>query len=131
MRISDWSSDVCSSDLATGTANRGCANDADGAEYFGRIGMDRRMGNFVVGALIEGGRSEAKDSVSGFSTGGDSYMLTRRGQYQAGARVRAGYTPGGGALLYVTGGGAYAKMKHDFATTNAADRQRTRLNSRH
>src|SRR3546814_9430017 len=97
---------------ATGTANRGCANDADGAEYFGRIGMDRRMGNFVVGALIEGGRSEAKDSVSGFSTGGDSYMLTRRGQYQ----------PGGGALFYVTGGGAYAKMKNDFATTNAANR---------
>lgn len=103
---------------ATGTANRGCANDADGAEYFGRIGMDHRMGNFVVGALIEGGRSEAKDSVSGFSTGPNSYTLTRRGQYQAGARLRAGYTPGGGALFYVTGGGAYAKMKNSFATTN-------------
>src|SRR3546814_12721726 len=48
-------------------------------------------------------------------------MLTRRGQYQAGARLRAGYTPGGGALFYVTGGGAYAKMKNDFATTNAAN----------
>src|SRR3546814_4407178 len=48
-------------------------------------------------------------------------MRTRRGQYQAGARLRAGYTPGGGALFYVTGGGAYAKMKNDFATTNAAN----------
>src|SRR3546814_3175500 len=48
-------------------------------------------------------------------------MLTRRGQYQAGARLRAGYTPGGGALFYVTGGGAYAKMKNSFATTNAAN----------
>src|SRR3546814_15446996 len=82
--------------------------------------MDRRMGNFVVGALIEGGRSEAKDSVSGFSTDGDSYMLTRRGQYQAGARLRAGYTSGGGALFYVTGGGAYSKMTNSFDTTNAA-----------
>lgn len=106
---------------ATGTANIGCRNDKDGAEYFARIGYDRRMGNFVLGALIEGGRSEARDSVSGFSTTPASYTMSREADWQAGARLRAGYTPGGGALFYVTGGGAYARLDNKFATTNTAN----------
>lgn len=106
---------------ATGTANLGCRNDKDGPEYFGRVGYDRRMGNFVVGALIEGGRSEARDSVSGFSTTPAAYTLSREADYQASARLRAGYTPGGGALFYVTGGPAYARLDNKFATTNTAN----------
>ncbi len=106
---------------ATSTANIGCRNDKDGPEYFGRIGYDRRMGNFVLGAVIEGGRSEARDSVSGFSDAGDSYMMSREADWQAGARLRAGYTPGGGALFYVTGGGAYARLDNKFATTNSVN----------
>lgn len=35
--------------------------------------------------------------------------------------ARAGYTPGGGALFYVTGGGSYAKIDHSFTTTNTAN----------
>ncbi len=31
---------------ATGTSNAGCRNDKDGPEYFGRLGFDKRMGNF-------------------------------------------------------------------------------------
>lgn len=106
---------------ATGTANVGCRNDKDGPEYFGRLGYDKRMGNFVLGAVIEGGRSEARDSVSGFSTTPASYTMSREADYQANARLRAGYTPGGGALFYVTGGGAYARLDNKFATTNAAN----------
>lgn len=106
---------------ATGTANTGCRNDKDGAEYFARVGYDRRMGNFVVGAVIEGGRSEARDSVSGFSTTPASYTMSREADYQAGARLRAGYTPGGGALFYVTGGGAYARLDNKFTTTNSVN----------
>lgn len=106
---------------ATSTANIGCRNDKDGPEYFGRLGYDRRMGNFVLGALIEGGRSEARDSVSGFSTTPASYTMSREADYQASARLRAGYTPGGGALFYVTGGGAYAKLDNRFTTTNAVN----------
>lgn len=106
---------------ATGTANRGCRNDKDGPEYFGRLGYDRRMGNFVIGALIEGGRSEARDSVSGFSSTPAAYTLSREADYQASARLRAGYTPGGGALFYVTGGPAYARLDNKFATTNTAN----------
>lgn len=106
---------------ATSTANLSCRNDKDGPEYFGRLGFDKRMGNFVVGALIEGGRSEARDSVSGFSTTPASYTMSREADYQASARLRLGYTPGGGALFYVTGGGAYAKLDNRFTTTNTAN----------
>ena len=106
---------------ATGTANIGCRNDKDGPEYFGRIGVDQRMGNFGVGALLEGGRSTARDSVSGFSTTPASYTMSRKADYQGSLRLRAGYTPGGGALFYVTGGPAYARLNNKFVTTNAAN----------
>lgn len=106
---------------ATGTANIGCRNDKDGPEYFGRLGYDKRMGNFVVGLVLEGGRSEARDSVSGFSTTPARYTMSREADYQGSARLRAGYTPGGGALFYVTGGGAYAKLDNRFTTSNAAN----------
>ena len=106
---------------ATGTSNLGCRNDKDGPEYFGRLGFDKRMGNFVLGAVIEGGRSHARDSVSGFSTTPARYTMSREADYQAGARLRAGYTPGGGALFYVTGGGAYARLDNKFTTSNTAN----------
>ncbi|MDO9369140.1 MAG: outer membrane beta-barrel protein [Sphingopyxis sp.] len=106
---------------STGTANLGCKNDKDGLEYLGRLGYDRRMGNFVVGLVLEGGRSEARDSVSGFSTTPASYTMSREADYQGSARLRAGYTPGGGALFYVTGGGAYAKLDNRFTTSNTAN----------
>jgi outer membrane immunogenic protein len=106
---------------ATSPANIDCRNDKDGPEYFGRLGFDKRMGNFVLGVVLEGGRSEARDSVSGFSTTPARYTMSREADYQAGARLRAGYTPGGGALFYVTGGGAYAKLDNRFTTSNGAN----------
>ncbi|MDZ3830837.1 MAG: outer membrane beta-barrel protein [Sphingopyxis sp.] len=106
---------------ATGTANVGCRNDKDGPEFFGRVGYDKRMGNFVLGALIEGGHSTARDSVSGFSGTPASYTMSREADYQASARLRAGYTPGGGALFYVTGGPAYARLDNKFVTSNTAN----------
>lgn len=106
---------------ATSSAPTNCTNDNDDFEYFARLGYDRRMGNFVLGAVIEGGRSEATDSVSGFSTTPASYTFTREADYTLGARLRAGYTPGGGILFYATGGGAYAKLDNGFATSNTAN----------
>ncbi|WP_077147328.1 outer membrane protein [Sphingopyxis sp. KK2] len=105
----------------TSTANVNCRNDKDGFEYFGKLGYDKRMGNFVVGVVIEGGRSEASDSVTGFSSTPAAYRFNRSADYQANARLRAGYTPGGGVLFYATGGGAYAKLDNKFATTNSAN----------
>src|SRR3546814_11248071 len=67
---------------ATGTANAGCRNDKDGPEYFGRLGYDKRMGNFVLGAVVAGGHSVARASVSGFSTNPPSYPKSRPTAYQ-------------------------------------------------
>ncbi|WP_137870627.1 outer membrane beta-barrel protein [Sphingopyxis sp. 2PD] len=106
---------------ATSTANLNCRNDKDGPEYFARFGFDKRMGNFVLGAVIEGGRSVARDSVTAFSTTPASYTFSREADYQANARLRAGYTPGGGALFYVTGGGAYARLDNRLTTSNTAN----------
>lgn len=97
-----------------------CRNDKDGAEYYARAGYDRRMGNFVIGGLIEAGRNESVDSVSGF-TPTDFYSMSRKAKWNAGARLRAGYTPNGGALFYVTGGGAYARLKNSFTTSNSVN----------
>jgi outer membrane immunogenic protein len=103
------------------SAGAGCRGDRDKLEYAGRIGYDSRMGNFVLGGLIEASRSESTDGVSGFSTTPASYSIGRQLDYAVSARARAGYTPGGGALFYVTGGGSYAKIDHEFATTNTAN----------
>lgn len=99
-------------------ASAACTNDKDGAEYYARLGFDRRAGNFVIGGLIEAGRNESRDAVTGFD-GIDSFTMTRQAKWNAGARLRAGYTPGGGALFYVTGGGAYARLKNGFTATGA------------
>jgi len=97
----------------------GCAKDKDGVDYGIRLGWDKRMGNnFVVGGLLEFSKNDSKDGTSGFTTVPDSYAVVRKLDHTISARARAGYTPGGGALFYVTGGGSYAKIKHSLLTTN-------------
>jgi hypothetical protein len=116
-----FSPGYCNGIARGATPGDGCRSDRDGAEYGVRFGYDRRMGNFVVGGLIEGVKSEAKDATAGFSTTPASYSIEREMDYAVSARLRAGYTPGGGALFYVTGGGSYAKLDHSFTTTNTAN----------
>lgn len=111
----------CGAPANGNNAGAGCANDTDDFGAYGRLGVDSRMGNFVIGALIEGGKSWSSDSVTGFSSTPASYTFTREIEYEAAARLRAGYTPGGGALFYVTGGGAYARLDNSFNTTNGAN----------
>lgn len=108
--------------LARGaTRASGCRKDKSGVEYGGRIGYDRRMNNFVVGGLIEATGNDAADATSGFSTTPASYSIEREVDYTVSARLRAGYTPRGGMLFYVTGGGGIAKLQHSFVTTNTAN----------
>lgn len=96
----------------------GCKSDEDNIEYGGRVGYDYRMNNFVVGGLIEASKNQAIDSTTGYSTTPASYTLQRELKYNVSARLRAGYTPNGGMLFYVTGGGGMAKLNHRFFTTN-------------
>lgn len=116
-----FSPGFCGAPANGNNAGAGCSNDTDDFGVYGRVGMDKRYGNFVVGALIEGGKSWASDSATGFSTTPASYTFNRETEYEAAVRLRAGYTPGGGVLFYATGGGAYARMDNSFTTTNGAN----------
>jgi outer membrane immunogenic protein len=101
--------------------SNGCKSDEDNVDYGARVGYDRRMNNFVVGGLIEASRNRAIDTTTGFSTTPASYALQRELDYNISARLRAGYTPGGGILFYATGGASYAKLNHRFFTTNTSN----------
>lgn len=102
------------------TPDLGCRSDKDGIEYNIRGGYDMQKGNIVYGVVFEGGTSDARDSVTAFSTTPAFYTFTREIDYSLGARLRVGYAARG-ALFYATGGGAYAKIKNSFATSNTAN----------
>lgn len=116
-----FSPGFCGGRAQGATRDAGCRNDKDGIEYYGHVGFDRQMGSFVVGAVGEFGRSEAVDSVSAFSTTPARYTMTREAKYNAGLRLRAGYTPNGSTLFYGTGGGAWARIKNSFSTSNGTN----------
>lgn len=98
----------------------GCRGDKDGIEFAIRGGYDMQKGNIVYGVVFEGGSSDARDSVSAFSTTPAFYYFTREIDYSLGARLRVGYAARG-ALFYATGGGAFAKIKNEFETSNTAN----------
>lgn len=107
--------------IGTGSAPGSCDGDDDDLEYAGRLGYDMRMGNIVVGGLLEASKPQLVDAASAYSNAPAGYHLTRELDYALSARARLGYTPNGGALFYATGGASYAKMKHGFTTTNTAN----------
>lgn len=102
------------------TPIEGCRGDKDGLEYNIRAGYDVQQGNIVYGFLLEGGKNEARDSVTAFSTTPANYVFTRELDYSLGARGRVGYAARG-ALFYATGGVAYGKIDNSFTTTNGAN----------
>lgn len=102
------------------TPIEGCRGDKDGLEYNVRAGYDVQNGNIVYGFLLEGGKNEARDSVTAYSTTPAFYTFTREIDYSLGARARVGYAARG-ALFYATGGVNYAKIDNGFATSNTAN----------
>lgn len=106
---------------ATSNLNTACTNDKDGIDYHLRLGGDRQYGRFIVGFVVEGGKSDVRDSVSAFSTTPAFYTMTREIEWNAALRARAGYTLGPKTLAYATFGGAYARLDHSFTTGNTAN----------
>ncbi len=106
---------------ATSSANSACTNDKDDLEYYGRIGFDKQMGKFVIGAVAEFGKTEARDSVTAYSTTPAFYTMTRELDWNAALRLRAGMVVGESTLFYATGGGAYAKLDNSFSSSNTAN----------
>lgn len=124
-----FSPGFCGGRARGNSAAGGCSKDRDGLEYFGHVGADTQFGKIVVGVVAEAGKSEARDSVTAFSTTPASYTLSRSFKYNAGVRGRIGYTPNNSTLFYATGGLAYAKMRNRFTTTNAVNAFSTNGNS--
>jgi len=116
-----FSPGFCNGRALGATPAAGCYSDIGGAEYGLRVGYDKRMNNFVLGGLVEVSKNEAVDGTSGFSTTPAAYAFERELDYNVSARLRAGYTPGGGMLFYATGGASFAKIDHAFGTTNTAN----------
>lgn len=116
-----FSPGFCGGRAIGNSAAAGCRGDRDGLEYYGHVGADTQFGQIVVGVVGEFGKSEARDSVTAFSTTPASYTLTRSFKYNAGVRGRIGYTPNDSTLFYATGGLAYAKTRNRFSTTNAVN----------
>ena len=106
---------------ATSSANVACTNDKDDLEYYGRIGFDKQMGKFVIGAVAEFGKTQARDSVTAYSTTPAFYTMTRELDWNAALRLRAGMVAGESTLFYATGGGAYAKLDNSFSSSNTAN----------
>ena len=115
-----FSPGFCNGAAVGRTPAEGCTSDKDKAAFAIRAGYDMQNGNIVYGVVFDAGTSKSRDSVTAFSTTPASYTLTRELDYTLGARVRAGYTAGP-ALLYATGGVAYARIDNSFSTTNTAN----------
>ena len=98
-----------------------CFPDQDAAEYAVRLGYDARFGDVVMGVMVEGSKNNATDSTSAFSSTPASYSFERGIDYAISARARIGYAPGNRGLIYVTGGPSYAKIEHEFYTTNTVN----------
>ncbi|GGA40948.1 outer membrane protein [Sphingomonas psychrolutea] len=106
---------------AQGTApSASCENDRSRLSYNARVGYDLQLNHVVIGAVIEGGRSNISDFVSAFSTTPASYTFTTKMDFNASARGRLGYAFDK-TLFYGTGGLAYAKLDQRFETSNTAN----------
>jgi outer membrane immunogenic protein len=97
-----------------------CRNDKDGWAYYGRVGVDSQMGNIVVGAVGEFGKSEIRDSVTAFSGTPASYVMSRNVDWESSIRGRAGYAANT-TLFYGTFGAGYARIDRQFASTNTTN----------
>lgn len=117
-----FSPGFCSGSAGGAVPDAGCGPDNNRPEYALRAGYDKRMGeNFVVGGLVEVSKTNARDFTTAYSTTPASYTTSRELDHAISLRARAGYTPGGGALFYATGGVSNAKIDHSFRTTNTAN----------
>lgn len=114
-----FSPGFCGGAAVTNAPGGGCRDDKNGTAWNAHVGFDQQFGALVAGVLVEGGKSYASDSVSGFTTTPASYTMSRRLGWNGTARGRLGVTLGRDTLVYGTGGVAYGRFDNSFATTNS------------
>ena len=124
-----FSPGFCKGKARGATPDQTCETDRNKGSYYVRAGYDIQRGNWVVGAVGEFGKTRITDFVSAFSTTPASYTLSRSVKWEGSARLRAGYSIGGG-LFYATGGAGYVRLNHGFTTTNGANQFTTLVDDR-
>ena len=98
----------------------GCSDRSGGPQAGLVAGYDLQFGNIVVGAVADISALDSQRTVTGFSTTPANYAFTQELESMAAIRARLGYAVGP-ALVYATGGAAYAKAENRFSTTNTAN----------
>lgn len=126
-----FSPGFCGGRANAATPAFGCRNDTDGIEYYGRVGFDIQRGKIVAGVVGEFGRPRISDNTSGFSTTPANYIFLRTVDWEASARLRAGFVAGRSTLFYASGGGGYAKIDSKFFTSNGANAFGSRGKEKH
>jgi len=115
----------CGGSATSRTPASGCTKDGDGTSWRVHAGFDYQLGagdsGFVVGAVVDYGRTYIYDSVSAFSTTPAAYKIKAKLKNDGSVRGRAGYALSTGTLVYGTGGLAYGKIRNSFSTTNGVN----------
>lgn len=98
----------------------GCPEEDSGFEFGARLGYDWQFGNFVMGVVAEGSKTNVRDSVTAYSTTPAFYTFTRKLDSVIAVRLRGGYAFGDN-LIYATGGAARGQIDKSFFTSNTAN----------
>ncbi len=112
-----FSPGFCRGAARTNLPSGGCRGNKDGVAYAVQAGYDKQLGKSVIGAFVDFGKPRLENSVSAFSVTPASFTLTRKIQFGGRADVRFGRVVGGNTLVFLEGGGSYARVKNRFATT--------------
>jgi outer membrane immunogenic protein len=118
--VDAFSPGFCGGLAVNAMAVAGCTDDDNGLDVSGRAGYDWQFGRLVAGGLVDVSRTDVTDYVTAFSTTPAFYAFTRRLDYSAGFRGRAGIASGR-LLVYGTGGAAWARIGQRFTTSNAVN----------
>lgn len=100
------------------TAPGHCRGHGERLGYAGHVGYDVQVGDVVVGAVGEFGRSNLVDGTAGSNAAPAYPVFARTIDWNAQGRLRAGYAVGD-TLPYVTGGVVMARIDHGFETGSA------------
>ena len=115
-----FSPGYCDGRASSNVATSGCTDKSGGVQAGLLAGYDFQFGNFVVGAVADISALDSQRTVTGFSTTPANYVFTQELESMAAIRARVGYAAGP-ALIYATGGAAYARAENRFSTTNTAN----------
>jgi outer membrane immunogenic protein len=102
------------------SAAGGCGPDDSGVDISARIGYDWQRGNWVFGGLVEFGKADVTDHVTGFTITPASYVMTRELKYNGRVAARGGYVADR-TLFYATGGLSFGRVENSFTTSNTVN----------